>query len=235
MPAAPDSFTMPLTMPFVDVGDTISTVRSKPQDNDRASRLSGDEARRAHLVRCAIDAIGELGLRRASLAEIGRRSGLSKAAIFYHFTGRDDLIRQVVATVLIRGAEYMAARSAGLDAPAEQLRAYIESNVEYIASHRDDVKVLTAIALDFIDDDGASKLENNASVYDLSLAPLRDILGRGQQQRVFAEFDTRTMAMTIRAAIDAIGPQLTVIPDLDLAGYARELSALFDRATRRTS
>lgn len=41
------------------------------------------------------------------------------------------------------------------------------------------------------------------------------------------------MAMTIRAAIDAIGPQLTALPDLDLDGYTTDLVALFDRATRK--
>ena len=192
-----------------------------------------DVARRAQLVDCAISAIAEVGLTRASLAEIGKRAGLSKAAILYHFAGRDELIGEVVMTVLRRGAEYMAARMPAEPTPPEELRSYIESNVEYVAAHRDDVKVLVAIAVGFTDGDGKSKLDADASVYDASLAPLRDILGRGQAEGHFGEFDTRTTAMTIRAAIDAIGPQLTAVPELDLAAYARELVALFERATAR--
>ncbi|MGW5117295.1 hypothetical protein ACWEQ8_17950 [Streptomyces noursei] len=41
------------------------------------------------------------------------------------------------------------------------------------------------------------------------------------------------MAMSIRAAIDAIGPQLNTKGHLDLDGYARDLVELFDRATAR--
>ncbi|MFC7641566.1 hypothetical protein ACFQX6_11610 [Streptosporangium lutulentum] len=39
--------------------------------------------------------------------------------------------------------------------------------------------------------------------------------------------------MTVRAAIDVIGPQLSVIPDLDLDAYARDLVSLFRHATTK--
>src|SRR3712207_5965716 len=133
-------------------------------------------ARRAQVVDAAIRAISEVGLQRASLAEVARRAGLSKAAVLYHFAGRDELIEQVVVAVLTRGAEYMAARTATAADPAAELRAYIEANVQYIAAHREDVKVLVAIAVGFTTEDGRSKLSADASVYDASLAPLRDIL-----------------------------------------------------------
>jgi AcrR family transcriptional regulator len=187
------------------------------------------------LVRCAIEAIAELGLPKSSLAEIGRRAGITKAAIFYHFASRDELIREVVATVLTEGAEFMAERLREQPDPAAELRAYLAANIEYIATHRDQVKVLVIIAMNFTDDDGRTKLQHDGSVYETSLAPLRDILERGQAQGQFGEFNTRNMAMTIRAAIDAIGPQLTAIPDLDLAEYTHDLVALFDRATRKDS
>lgn len=192
-------------------------------------------ARRAQLVRCAIEAIAELGLPKSSLAEIGRRAGITKATIFYHFASRDDLIREVLATVLTEGATFMAERVREQPDPAGELRAYLTANIEYIATHRDEVKVLVAIAMNFTDDDGRTKLQHDASVYGASLAPVRDILARGQAQGQFGEFNTRSMAMTIRAAIDAIGPQLTAMPDLDLDEYTHDLVTLFDRATRKES
>ncbi|PJN36340.1 hypothetical protein CG747_33720 [Streptomyces sp. CB02959] len=155
----------------------------------------------------AIEAIADLGLHRASLAEIARRAGLTKQAIFYHFATRDELIHEVLAVVTQHGAEFMAARARRAPTPADELRAYIEANVEYLGSHRERVKALVAIAMNFTDEDGRSRLlPLDASVYGDSLAPLRDILQRGQEQGQFAEFDTRTTAMSIRAAIDAIGP-----------------------------
>ncbi|GAA4259372.1 hypothetical protein [Dactylosporangium darangshiense] len=70
-------------------------------------------------------------------------------------------------------------------------------------------------------------------MYGTSLAPLQDILERGQRAGEFRDFTTRTMAMTVRAAIDAIGPQISVIPDLDLDAYARDLVSLFRHATEQ--
>ncbi|QUQ65605.1 TetR/AcrR family transcriptional regulator [Kutzneria sp. CA-103260] len=208
-------------------------MRSVNQPSGKQERTFVEQARRAQLVRCAIEAIAELGLPRASLAEIGRRAGVSKAAIFYHFANRDELVQEVLVAAVTEGAEFMAERTRRQPTPAGELRAYIEANVEYIATHRDAVKALVTIAMNFTDEDGRSRLLPDASVYGESLEPLRDILRRGQQAGQFGEFNTRTMAMTIRAAIDAIGPQLTALPDLDLDGYTTDLVALFDRATRK--
>jgi AcrR family transcriptional regulator len=208
-------------------------VRSNNQPSGRQNRTFVDLARRAQLVRCAIEAIAELGLPKSSLAEIGRRAGITKATIFYHFASRDELIREVLTTVLTEGADFMAKRVSEQPDPAAELRAYLKANIEYIATHRDQVKVLVIIAMNFTDDDGRTKLQHDASVYEASLAPLRDILERGQAQGQFGEFNARNMAMTIRAAIDAIGPQLTAIPDLDLDEYTHDLVALFNRATRK--
>jgi hypothetical protein len=41
------------------------------------------------------------------------------------------------------------------------------------------------------------------------------------------------MAVTIRRAIDAVPYLYAATPDLDVSAYARELSTLFDRATRK--
>jgi AcrR family transcriptional regulator len=190
-------------------------------------------ARRTQLVECAIDAIAELGLPKASLAEVAKRAGVTKTTIFYHFDNRDELIHEVFASILKQGAEFMATRTGTADSPAAELRAYIEANVDYLGAHRKQVRVLTAIAMNFTDENGRTRLTHDASVYGQSLAPLQDILERGQRSREFRDFTTRTMAMTIRGAIDVIGPQLSVIPDLDLDAYAQDLVSLFGHATER--
>jgi AcrR family transcriptional regulator len=192
-----------------------------------------DVARRAQLVECAIDAIAELGLPKASLAEVAKRAGLTKTTIFYHFDNRDELIREVFISTLRRGSEFLAARTGKAESAAAELRAYIEANVAYIGIHRKEVRVLTAIAMNFTDENGRTRLTHDASVYGTSLTPLQEILERGQRAGEFRDFTTRTMAMTIRASIDAIGPQLSVIPDLDLDAYAEDLVSLFRHATEK--
>jgi AcrR family transcriptional regulator len=211
----------------------VNTVRSKKIPSGKPERTFVDVARRAQLVECAIDAIAELGLPKASLAEVAKRAGVTKTTIFYHFDNRDELIREVFLSALRQGAEFMAARTGKAESAAAELRAYIEANVDYIGVHRKEVRVLTAIAMNFTDEDGRTKLSHDASVYGTSLAPLQEILERGQRAGEFRDFTTRTMAMTIRASIDAIGPQLSVIPDLDLDAYAEDLVSLFRHATEK--
>lgn len=45
-------------------------------------------------------------------------------------------------------------------------------------------------------------------------------------------FDPTVMAVTIRAAIDAVPPRLVSEPDLDIDHYAAQIAATFDLATR---
>ena len=73
-------------------------MRSKKQPD--GERTFVDVARRAQLVECAIDAIADVGYRKASLAEIARRAGITKGAIFYHFANREELIEAVFAHVM---------------------------------------------------------------------------------------------------------------------------------------
>ena len=42
------------------------------------------------------------------------------------------------------------------------------------------------------------------------------------------------MAVTLRSAIDALGPLLAADPDLDLKLHAKELVTLFNLATRKS-
>lgn len=193
-----------------------------------------EEARHTQLVRCAVQTIAEIGLPQSSIAEIARRAGLTKTAVFYHFSGRDELIDAVVSAVLTGAAQFMSERADESDDPADQLRSYIGTNIEYIATHRAETRALVSIAMTHVDKAGRSRLRSDAWRYEQSLAPLEDILIRGQEQGTFGSFAPRTTAVTIRAAIDAIGPQLSAIPDLDLDEYTRDLVGLFDRATERS-
>jgi AcrR family transcriptional regulator len=199
-------------------------VRSASQPSGRTFI---DEARRAQLIQCTIDAIDELGYQRASLAEIAKRAGITKAAIFYHFASREELIREVVTAITAKGAAFMLPRIHAATTPTEALSAYIQAFVDAIALNTADIRALFAIGHNIAD-----PRDQDPALRDASLAPIEDILRGGQEQGEFREFDTRTMALTITAALEAIGPQTARYPDLDLTAYARDLVTIFERATR---
>ena len=91
----------------------------------------------------AIDTIAELGYGQASLARIAETAGTSKGVILYHFGGKDELIRELVA----RGVAYMSPRVEAEPAGPGKLRAYIESHLAFMRENRRHMVALLEIAL----------------------------------------------------------------------------------------
>ncbi len=198
------------------------------KQNDAPAPTFIETARRAQIVQCAIETIAERGYARASLAQIGQRCGISTGVITYHFASKDDLMEQVVETIYRAGAEYMIPRIAAHATPRAQLRAYIQSNVEFIGQNRRAVLALVEIMHHLRKPDGAARFDLAAE--EPQLAALDGLLRLGQQAGELGPFDVRVMTLAIRRAIDALPPLLAAKPDLDVDHYARELAGLFDRA-----
>jgi AcrR family transcriptional regulator len=209
-------------------------VRSKKQPVGEDGRTFVDIARRAQLVRCAIDAIAEVGYQRASLAEIARRAGITKGAIFYHFANRDELIEAVFAEVITAGRDFMLPRIQTAETPREQLRAYVSAFVEALDVDPKAIQVLYTIGQQYIDEEGRSKFLYDPALQEAALAPLQDILRRGQEAGQFGEFSVRSMAMMMRATLEAIPTFVTAYPDLDLTTYGQDLITFFERACSTT-
>ncbi len=206
-------------------------MRSVIQPSGQDGRTFTERARRAQIVESAIETIAELGFAPASLAEIGRRAGVSKGLISYHFAGKAELIDRVIAEVTDAGRAFMLPRVAAVaDAPG-RLRAYIASNLEFMATHRAHIAAVVQIA-NALPHERDGQPAAYGGVHRRVVAELEDLLAAGQGCGELGAFCPRVMAVTIRAAIDAAGYQASEDPDLDLADYARELCGLFDRATR---
>jgi TetR/AcrR family fatty acid metabolism transcriptional regulator len=190
-----------------------------------------EQARRAQLVSCAIDAIAELGYGQASLARIAERAGISKGVIAYHFDGKDELLSAVVAEVLARAEEYMRPRISQESTGAGVLRAYIESNLAFMGEYRNHVIAIVEIARNARRTDGSSSFDS--ARLEGALASLTQLLARFQATGDFRDdFDPEVMAGAIRAAIDAVPRRLVTDPELDARHYGRELANTFDLATR---
>ncbi len=190
-----------------------------------------EAARRAQIVTAAIDTIAELGYGQASLARIAERAGASKGVISYHFAGKDDLIREVVAQVLAKAEAYMIPRILAESSGAGMLRAYIESNLAFMREHRNHLVAFLEIFLNARGEAGGRLLDERS--LDRTVTSLEQLLAHYQTVGDFRDdFDPLVMAVAIRGAIDQVPPRLARDPSLDVDRYARELAALFDRATR---
>ena len=197
------------------------------QDDARQSFI--EAARRKQIIECAIETIAEIGYARASLAEIAKRAGISKSAIAYYFTTRDELVLQTVEHIYRTGAAFMLPRLLAQKTSVDTLRTYIETNVAFIGSNRKAVAALIDIISGFRDDAGPIAAESRWSRFRHVRVggdpPVGPELGE------FRDFSTSVMATAIRAAIDALPWRFSVDPSLDVDMYAAELADIFHRAT----
>jgi AcrR family transcriptional regulator len=210
----------------------LLAVSSEIIPHGQTDRSFIENARRAQLVECAIDAIAELGYTNASMAEIARRAGVSKGVISYHFAGKRELIQQVVETVMEKAGAVMLPRIFAEHNATGMLRAYIESNLEFLASNRNHILAVMNIAVGARDD--GKPMIDLALAFEPAVQALESMLKSGQEHGEFREFSARVMAVTIRNSIDSLGPLLGADPGLDLKLYAKELATLFNIATRKS-
>jgi len=196
-----------------------------------STRTFTETARRAQIMAAAIDTIAELGYGQASLARIAETAGTSKGVIIYHFGGKDELMRELIAEVVARGVAYMEPQIDAEPTGAGKLRAYIESNLAFMGENRNHMVAIFEIALNARAADGSRLYD--VSVQDAGVAALEQLLAYFQGTGEFrAGFDPHVMAMAIRAAINAVPAQLARDPALDVAHHAREIADMFHIATR---
>ncbi len=194
-----------------------------------ARRTFTEAARRAQIVQAAIETIAEAGFRGATFARIARQAGLSSTGLIsYHFTGRDELMGEVIAKVIGDIRVFMTGRMAGVTGPAAALRAYIEGNAEFTAAHRAEMKALLEIFLN-------GGLPYDTSTEQAALSPIEAILRAGQRSGEFRAFDPTVMATLIQRAVDGLPFLLAAQPDLDVPAYAAEVVTTFELATRARS
>jgi TetR/AcrR family transcriptional regulator, fatty acid metabolism regulator protein len=190
-----------------------------------------ETARRAQIIAAAIDTIAELGYGQASLARIAERAGTSKGVICYHFAGKDELVRELVADVVAKGQAYMRPVVSVETTGTGRLRSWIEANVAFMREHRNEMIAVAEIARNARDAEGNRPFDS--SFVQAGVTALARMLAQRQETGEFrADFDPAVMAAAIRAAIDAIPARLARDPGLDLDHYGRELANLFDVATR---
>ncbi|MGH3941383.1 MAG: TetR/AcrR family transcriptional regulator [Pseudonocardiaceae bacterium] len=205
-------------------------IQAKKSSDEQQERTFTETARRAQIVQAAIETIAELGYARASFSRIAKRAGLSSTGLIsYHFAGRDELMSEVVTEVTNTFTAFVLPRMQEQPTKAGELRAFVESNVDFMRTHRPQLVALLDIMASARDADGNPL--HGAGVAQADVAKLAEFLQEGQQAGEFRRFDSQVMAVAIMSLRDGVLRALAADPGLDLDHYERELVTLVALAT----
>lgn len=187
-----------------------------------------EQARREQIVAAAIDVLYERGFAAASIGAIAERIGVSKGVISYHFAGKDELLREVVAHVLAEAGEYMRPRVAAAGSSLDALQRYVTSNLEYIDARRP--KIMAFIEITNGMPQGGTEPPPYEEGHREAVGGLQRLLEAGQAVGEFGEFSAYVVAVSMRASIDALSTLLREDPAMDVRAYGAELLRLYQRA-----
>lgn len=187
-----------------------------------------ERARRAQILRGAIDTIVELGWAQSSLVRIGERIGASKGAILHYFRDKDALVGALVLDVHTRLANAVADAVDAETTSSARIRAYIRANLEFIADNPRDIAAIVELGAAYRSPDHRRLAEiiDGADRWPEELLPLdlAALLARERADPRMRDVDTGTMAMIIRGAIDSAAERRARDPDFDPRPYGRELA-----------
>ncbi|MFV0535043.1 MAG: TetR/AcrR family transcriptional regulator [Cumulibacter sp.] len=170
-----------------------------------------EQARRAQLLRAAIDTVNEVGYPKASLAAIARTAGVAKSATVYYFESKDALLLAVVERVFTALERQLVEAVERFATPSEQLLAYLEAYLDFADAHRADIVAGIEIVVTHRGADGVPMYLADTGQ---EAALLGDILRAGIRRGQF-----RTMSIGIAVAL------VEAVLDVATTALQRDLSA----------
>ncbi|BBX95051.1 TetR/AcrR family transcriptional regulator [Mycobacterium lacus] len=81
------------------------------------------------------------GVQRTSLQDIADQLGITKPALYYHFTSREDLVRSIVVPLIGEGERFVADQEKRGDVDVCRL---VEGYFDFHYRHRQDLKLVLA-------------------------------------------------------------------------------------------
>ncbi|MCD5313991.1 TetR/AcrR family transcriptional regulator [Kineosporia babensis] len=189
-----------------------------------------ERARRRQFVECALDSLHEKGFAGTSLAAVAERAGVAKSVVVYHFGSKQALLEAVVDSVYAGAAPAVLAAVEGAGGPRERLLAYVRACVLFAADNGRALAAVGEVFRNLRTADGG--LRYTAADSDALISYVEGLLEDGQDAGELGDFHARTVAVMIRASIDALPGLFSADPDLQGADVADRMG---DAVARMTS
>ncbi len=184
------------------------TIQSKQQSVGQRKVSFIEEHRRKQIIDTAIETISRRGYNQTSLADIAKDAGISKGVISYHFNGKEELLEQVIATLMEEMNAYVKPCVESQSSAFDKLRAYIEGTFDFISSNRSKFVASSELFFNFSMRDERGPF--SSVTYNKCRRHVEKILQEGQESGEFRPFPLMTMATIIQGALDGVSLQWVV-------------------------
>lgn len=101
------------------------------------------ERKLKHILRGAARVFYEKGFEGASIRDISRATRVSLSGLYYYFESKQKLLYLIQHHTFTSVVRQLEERLAGVEEPAERLRALIRNHLDYFMSHPVEMKVLS--------------------------------------------------------------------------------------------
>jgi len=188
------------------------------------------QKRRAEIIDAAIASVASSGYWATSFAEIGKRVGVSKSVVAYHFGDKEALIDAIVNAIYDKGFQEVRPPIEAAPTAGGKIEAFIRGSIQFYKTYTPYVVALSRLRLHLTNAGTPNRTAMKRQQKEL--ADISIILQSGQDNGEFRIFDTALMARTLRQALDGVIIEMTHHPDTDVDRYADELATLFWHATK---
>jgi len=162
------------------------------------------------------------GFEAATASLIAEQAGVSKGLIWHYFADKTDLMKQAVVAVVRLIRDEVAATVDPSTPVPDAIRTYIRTVASIRRERPDEFRALDRITRRLEEPDGSPAFSQHD--YEELYQGQQALFRRGQAEGAFRDLDTRVMAITYQAAVDAMLSYLDSHPDTDVDQYADALA-----------
>jgi TetR/AcrR family transcriptional regulator len=160
---------------------------------------SADPTRRDQILDAAERLFAAQGFARTTIKQIGRDAGVNSALLYYYFTDKDQLYREVLQRFVARLVSLTMQGSAGAAPPDARLRAFVEAQAETLVEHPHAPRLLVREMIDY---DAAHAVEQIQHLSVTGFRRLCELIEEGQRAGLFrADVDPRFAAISTIAQV----------------------------------
>ncbi|MBM7839798.1 AcrR family transcriptional regulator [Alkalihalobacillus xiaoxiensis] len=181
------------------------------------------DARKEQIITAAIAVLNEIGYINTSLSKIAKQANISTGLISYHFSGKEDLMRNTLMYLVLKERAFIKEKVESKQTYQEKLLTFIEAGIAYQGTNGTNTNALLEIVFNGRTPDNVPYYLAEIDEREELQALLIEILSKGTESKEFADVDPYVTALMIRSSISSVVSLPRHEQNLSLEEYSEKL------------